>query len=564
MTEADAMLSVPAHWPPYLPRHLVKPDTTLHANLEVAALRYPERVAIGFFGRDIRYAEFKATAQALAGWLQRHAGFARGERAALFMQNCPQWSMAYYGVQRADGVCVPANPMYKADELRAVLEDSGATVLVCGAELLPQALQAAHGTTVRHVLVTAYADYLPEVATFELPAWIHQPVPADLPAIASRWTDVIAAGHLPAAAQAAPDDLAVINYTSGSTGGAKGCMHTHRTHMHTMVGLSTWHGHPPGTVFLGVAPMYQVAGLTVGVHCAVYTGGTVVPLPRWDRRLAARLIRHYQVHFAGIAPAAIIDMLADPALQHDDLASLRRVSFGGATMPDAVWRTLDERLGLQFIEAYGMTETAATTHINPVHRPRRQCAGLPFFDTEALIVDPATGQPCPDGTAGEIVVRGPQIFQGYWGRPAETAEAFIEIAGQRYFRSGDIGLVDDEGYLHITDRLKRMINASGFKVWPAEVENLLYGHPAVQEACVIGARDGYRGETVKAVVVLRESHRGRIGEHDLVAWSRERLAAYKYPRIVQFVDSLPKSPVGKVLWRELQEAESARTPAAKP
>ena len=544
------------HWPHYLPRHLIKPHTTLVANLEVSALRYGERTAIGFMGRDISYAEFLQSSRHFAGWLQS-VGVRRGDRVMLFMQNAPQWIMAYYGVLRADAVMVPANPMNKVDELHKLLLDSTAEVLVCSAELVATAAQAAEGTAVKHIVTAAYADYLPDEPIVSLPAWMHTEWP--LPANTTPWLATLDARIEPGPAQVQPEDLASINYTSGSTGGAKGCMHTHQTIMHTAVGLATWHGHAPGTVFLGVAPMYQVAGFTVAANCAIYVGGTVVPLPRWDRRLAMGLIQHYRVHFGGVAPTALIDMLSDPEIDQYDLSSLKRVSFGGASMPDSVWQQVNEKLGLSFIEAYGMTETAATTHINPVNRPKRQCLGVPFFDTQSIIVNPETLEPCGPGEAGEILITGPQLFMGYWNKPEETAESFVEVNGTRYFRSGDIGLIDEEGYFFMTDRVKRMINASGFKVWPAEVENQLYAHPAIKEACVIGTHDSYRGESVKALVVLKPGFEGRVTAQEVIDWSRERMAAYKYPRSVEFLDSLPKSPVGKILWRDLQDADAAKS-----
>ncbi|MGE4337504.1 MAG: long-chain-fatty-acid--CoA ligase [Pigmentiphaga sp.] len=543
-------------WPEYLPRHLVTPDTTVYANLEISRQRHGGRTAIGFFGRDISYHELFAATERLAAWLHHEAGLAPGARVALFMQNCPQWLMAYYGVVRANAVVVPVNPMNRADELRKILADSGAEVVICAQELAPVVDAALEGTAVRQRVMACYADYLPDEPVFELPAWLATREPAPSGYVA--WCDALAGTHPPPAFVARPDDILSINYTSGSTGRPKGCVHTHRSFLHTTVGLCTWHGHPPGTVFLGVGPMYQVSGLMHGVLSAVYLGGTVVPMPRWDRRLAAQLIEHYRVHFAGMAPTAVGDLVSDPELERYDLASLRRISAGGSTMPDAVWQRVQEKLGLSYIEAYGLTETAATTHINPVHRPKRQCLGIAFFDTLVRVVHPETLQPCAPGEAGELVMSGPQLFQGYWGQPEATADAFFELDGVRYFRSGDIGHVDDEGYFFMTDRLKRMINASGFKVWPAEVETLLYGHPDVQEACVIGTRDPYRGETVKAVVALRAEKRGQVPADDIIAWARERMAAYKYPRVVEFVDALPKSPVGKILWNELQDAENRR------
>ena len=228
-------------------------------------------------------------------------------------------------------------------------------------------------------------------------------------------------------------------------------------------------------------------------------------------------------------------------------------------MPHAVAQRLQTEFGLTFAEGYGLTETAAPSHANPPERAKLQCLGIPIFGVDSRVVDPQTLQEMPVGEVGEIITRGPMVFTGYWRHPEATRDAFVEFEGKSFFRTGDLGRMDEEGYFFMTDRLKRMINASGYKVWPAEVESLLYRHPAIQEACIIAARDAYRGETVKAVVVLRPEARGSTSAADIVAWSREHMAAYKVPKIVEFVEALPKSGSGKVMWRLLQDQEAART-----
>ena len=229
-------------------------------------------------------------------------------------------------------------------------------------------------------------------------------------------------------------------------------------------------------------------------------------------------------------------------------------------MPAALVAKLKQLTGLDYVEGYGMSETLAATHINPVHRPKAQCLGIPVFDVDARIVDPQSLQEVPPGETGEIIVHAPQVMRGYWNNPQADEQAFMVLDGKRFLRTGDLARIDEDGYYFMVDRLKRMINASGYKVWPAEVEALMYHHPAVQEACVIAAHDARRGETVKALVVLRSDQVGRIREQDLIDWSREQMAAYKCPRIIEFVDSLPRSASGKVLWRELQARESAAAP----
>jgi fatty-acyl-CoA synthase len=313
-------------------------------------------------------------------------------------------------------------------------------------------------------------------------------------------------------------------------------------------------------VVLAVVPMFHITGMVSVMHTAIYSSATLVVMPRWDRDLAGRLISHYRVTSWTNIPTMIIDLMGSPHFAQYDLSSLVYIGGGGAAMPQAVAQRLLEQYGLRYSEGYGLTETAAPSHSNPPEHPKQQCLGIPFMSTDARVVDPDTLQELPVGEQGEIVMHGPEVFDGYWRRPDATAAAFFELDGKRFFRSGDLGRMDEEGYFFLTDRLKRMINASGFKVWPAEVEALMFRHPAIQEACVIAASDSYRGETVKAVVVLRQEHRGQVSEQDIVAWCRENMAVYKVPRIVQLVDSLPKSGSGKVMWRALQEAEQAAQP----
>lgn len=547
-----------SYWPRHLPRHLEAPDTTLSQNLEISAQRFAQQPAIHSFGHSLSYAQLLDEVERFAGWLTQSAGVQRGDRVMLYLQNSAQWIIAYHGILRADAVVVPVNPMNRPAELAHYLSDSGACVAVCAQDLVPQLETAAAGTALRRIVVATYSDYVDPASDYLLPAWLREERrPAGTHA---AWADMMAANARPGSALAQPDDLCCLPYTSGSTGVPRACMHTHRSFMHNTAGMALWHWTAPGTAFLCVAPMYHVAGLSHSLHLPIFVGGTLVVLPRWDRDLALRLISREKIGHAAIPPTAVIDLLAHPDLAQYDLGSLRRITAGGAAMPAEVWKKLQDLLGLDFIEGYGMTETAATTHNNPIDRPKRQCLGVPFFDTESLVVDPLTLAPLPSGEQGEILVSGPQLFKGYWNRPEETEAVFVEIRGRRYLRTGDIGQTDEDGYFFMTDRAKRMINASGYKVWPAEVESVLYQHPGVKEVCVIGTRDAYRGETVKALVVLHANSRETLTAQALIDWSRERMAAYKYPRVIEFTEHLLKSPVGKILWRELQDAENAAAP----
>ncbi len=288
----------------------------------------------------------------------------------------------------------------------------------------------------------------------------------------------------------------------------------------------------------------------------IYFGNTIVVLPRWDRVVAAECVQRYKIASWTGVPTMLQDFFANPDIDKYDLSSVRKLSGGGAAMPAAVAQRLLDR-GVVYCEGYGLTETMAATHINPQQHAKKQCLGIPIYGVDSRVVDPATLEELPAGQVGEIVTHGPQLFLGYWNKPQDTALAFVQIEGKRFFRTGDLGRVDEEGYFFMVDRLKRMINASGFKVWPTEIEALMYQHPAVLEACVIGARDAHRGETVKAVLVLRPEWRGRVTAAEILEWGRQQMAAYKAPRIVVFADSLPKSGSGKIQWRELQEREAA-------
>jgi fatty-acyl-CoA synthase len=571
-TPSDSDFTVPADrphfkiWPRRLPRAVIAPETSLWFNLEVTARRFPNRTAYLFFGQPLTYRQLHDQAVALAGWLQR-AGVQAGDRVAIYLQNCPQFAIALYAVLRADAVVVPVNPMNKADEFEHYISDPGTKVVICSADLAAT-VEAANAALpeherVRAIVATRYSDTMPAGAIVGADApppameqWLRSDPP--LPAGCTRWLDAIGERLVPAPARAGPDDLALLPYTSGTTGLPKGCMHTHRTLMHNCVGGAWGYAGGPEPIVLGVVPMFHITGMLYSVLGSVYSGATVVVMPRWDRELAGRLISAHRISHWVCIPTMVIDLFGSPNYKSFDLSSLRSNSGGGAAMPHAVAERLRDEFGLTFAEGYGLTETAAPSHSNPPERAKLQCLGIPIFSVDSRVVDPVTLQELPPGETGEIITRGPMVFTGYWKHPEATAAAFIDFEGRRFFRTGDLGRMDEEGYFFMTDRLKRMINASGFKVWPAEVEMLLYKHPAVQEACIISARDPYRGETVKAVVVLRADARGKTTADDIVAWSREHMAAYKVPKIVEFVDALPKSGSGKVMWRLLQDQESAR------
>jgi fatty-acyl-CoA synthase len=540
------------HWPPGVPKSLAVPRTSLYYNLEVSARRYPDKPAIHYYGTDIAYAELLRSAEALAGHLQHACGVRRGERVLLYAQNCPQFVIGYYAILRADAVVVPVNPMNKRDELAYYLKDSDARVIVSTQDLHAE-LEPHLGKGLEHAVIGTYADYLRVPTDLNVPEFVRAQRAA-----CANWGEALGAGSAPAPYTAGPDDLAVLPYTSGTTGHPKGAMLSHANLLATSTGACAWRASSSSGVSLGVLPLFHLTGMQANMNVPIQLGGTTVLMTRWDRDVAGELIQRCRVTAITGITTMIVDLLANPNFAKYDLSSLVHIGGGGAAMPESVAATLEQRIGLPFIEGYGLTETAAPSHANPAHRSKRQCAGIPYFDTDSRILDPVTFQELWPREVGEIVTHGPQVFQGYWKQPKATADAFIEHDGKQFFRTGDLGYYDEEGYFFITDRLKRMINASGFKVWPAEVEAMLYAHPDIQEACVIGTRDAHRGETVKAVVVLKPAARGKVKPEDVSNWAKAHMAAFKYPRVVEFVEQLPKTATGKIFWRKLQEEENRR------
>jgi fatty-acyl-CoA synthase len=555
-------------WPSRLPHAITPPATSLWDNLETSARRYPHKAALVFFGRVISYAQLLQKAERLAACLQG-LGVNSGDRVVLNMQNCPQLVIAHFAILRANAVVVPVNPMNRTEELKHYITDPDARVAITTADLAAELAGASNALapTLRlaHLLVSHFTDaFDADVAGEDSPpaAWTdwlltRHPAPVLVDGQVHDWVGALA-NELPLGPlTAGPADLAILPYTSGTTGLPKGCMHTHASIMHNAVASGLWGNGSAENVVLAVVPMFHITGMVSMMHTSIRSGATLVLMPRWDRELAGRLISAWRVtHWTNI-PTMVIDLMGSPNFERFDLSSLVYIGGGGAAMPQAVAQRLFEQFGLRYIEGYGLTETAAPSHSNPPDAPKQQCLGIPFMGTDARVIDPETLLEMPVGEQGEIIMHGPEVFQGYWKRPEATAAAFITLEGKRFFRSGDLGHVDVDGYFFLTDRLKRMINASGFKVWPAEVEALMFRHPGIQEACIIATRDSYRGESVKAVVVLRASHRGTVSEADIISWCREHMAVYKVPRVVQFVEALPKSGSGKVMWRALQEAEAA-------
>ncbi|ABG05267.1 AMP-dependent synthetase and ligase [Rubrobacter xylanophilus DSM 9941] len=541
-------------WPRRMPTSLPLPAAGVHHNLEVSARRYPECPALVYYGEEITYRRLLEESRRLAGYLQREAGLSKGDRVLLYMQNSPQFVVAYYAALMSGGVVVPANPMLLTEELEHYVEDSGARLALVGQELLPRVLPLAGREGLGCVIVAAYSDYLPPEPEVSVPAEVAAPRETLREERVILWEETLRAGLSPESGGPGPEDVALLPYTSGTTGRPKGCVHTHRTVQATLVGAGLWVNLNPASVALATLPLFHVTGMQHSMNAPIYYGGTVVLMTRWDREAAARLIeRRRCTHWTNIS-TMVVDFLSPGGVEGADLSSLMCVGGGGAPLPEAVGERLHRLTGLRYMEGYGLSETVSQTHMNPPDRPKMQCLGIPSFDVDARVVDPDTLEELGPGEQGEIVVSGPQVMRGYWQRPDADAEVFFERDGRRFLRTGDLGRYDEEGYFFMVDRIKRMINAGGYKVWPAEVESVLYAHPAVREVCVIRSPDPRRGETVKAVVVPA----GEVSGEEVISWARERLAAYKCPRLVEFVGELPKSGSGKILWRALGEREERR------
>ena len=558
------LLAHHAHWPKGVPHDLRVPQVTLNHFVQTAALRYPDKPALIYAERVLTYRQLNAQIEAVAAYLQQRLGVVRGDRVLLMSQNCPQFVIAFYAVMRVGAAVVPVNPMSTLPEVSYYADNSGAKVAVVAQDLLPQLqpLIGQAGSSLQAALVHAYSEGVPDSGLAVLPEAMRFAARALDEAHLHAFADAVAFAEPVQDTGCGPDDLAVLPYTSGTTGHPKGCCHTHSTVLASNIASQVWRGLHADAVFLCVAPLFHMLGMQNGMNMPLTLGGTIVMMPRWDAARAVDLVERYRVTVWTAPPAMVIDFFAQPSAQTRDLSSLALLSGGGAAMPEAVAKMLLEQFGLSYNEAYGLSETAAFLHANPVARGKRQCLGVPTQGVDSRIVDPETLQELPQGEVGELVTRGAQVMRGYWRNPQADASAFITLHGERYFRTGDLALVDEDGYFFMRDRLKRMINASGLKVWPAEVENALYDHPAVHEACVIAVPDAKRGENVMALLVLKPGFLGQLSEQDVINWGRERMAVYKAPRIVRFMDALPKSGTGKILWRQLQEQEHARLAAA--
>jgi long-chain acyl-CoA synthetase len=552
------------HYEQGVPRTIPYPPITLPEALDETVARFPDRVALRFF-LDARLPAPALTYRQLQDETLRFAtalfqlGVRKGDRVALMLPNCPQLVVAFYGALRIGAIPVNTNPLYVSREMREQFEDSGCETVVLLDQFYPRLREIHAATRVRRVIVVDVAERLPWPARLLVHLAQRRKgeavrIPAETDTYLLR--DLLRAyPPTPPGADLKPSDLALLQYTGGTTGTPKAAMLTHHNLVANALQARAWFPRAADgrEVFLGAIPFFHVYGLTSVLLFGVAVAAeiVVIPRPRPVDIVLEAIQRFRATLFPGV-PTLYAAINEHPRAGEYDLRSGALCVSGAAPLPREVFERFEALTGGRLVEGYGLTETSPLTHCTPLFGARRASSiGLPLPDTDARVVDLATGRPLPPGEEGELEVHGPQVMLGYWNRPEDTADVFHD----GWLRTGDVARMDPDGFFHVVDRRKDMIDASGFKVLPREVEEVLFMHPKVREAVVAGVPDAYRGETVKAFVVLEPGESAT--EAEIVEFCRLHLAAFKVPRKVDFRAELPKSMVGKYLRRVLVEEERA-------
>jgi acyl-CoA synthetase (AMP-forming)/AMP-acid ligase II len=544
------------HWPESVDEKSIRlPEEVLPAILARQAKRVPDRTAIHFYGRAVSFRELDSAVGRFAGFLKSR-GISAGDRVAIFLENAPQFAIAYYGTLRAGGIAVCLNPMHKAVELLHEFDDSGARALVTSDLAYPVVEPIRAQTKLETVVLTAYKDFLPENLTLPPPPSFLEARSGPPPAGTHALLDVLrTAPELKTQVPRALSDTALLQYTSGTTGTAKAAEITHGNLVCCCEMQRAYIGSGDDDVALGVLPWFHITGMECQMNMMAYMGATLVAIGRFDLVTVLRAVEVYRCTLTTFIATVNVAIVNFPRTKEFDLSSLRYCFSGGAPVPAAIAQRWEEITGHKLIEGYGLSETTAPTHINPPQRPKYGTVGVPLPLTDARIVDPNDGvTELGIGKSGEIAVRGPQVMKGYWRNPEATERAFRD----GWFLTGDIGQVDEEGYFRIEERKKDMLKVSGFSVFPAEVEAIMYRHPAIAEVGVVGVPDPYRGEDPLAFVVLKPAAKGTVTEDQIAQWCKEAMSAYKAPRQVRFIDALPKTASGKVLKRMLRDAAKGK------
>jgi len=532
----------------WAPAEINPPNQPLYQILQIASGAYRDKPAVAFMGAFIDFGDVKKLVDLLATALQ-NLGIVKGDRVGVMLPNCPQYLISFFAVVRLGAIVVNVNPIYTPREIEMVAKDSGMRAIIALDLLATNIFGVRANTAIGHVILTSLLDYssTPDNAP---------PAPEGALSFKSL-IDGVAEVDLPRVEIDPAEDVAVLQYTGGTTGVPKGAMLTHQN-LYTNT-LQSWAWAGPLTRqgderYLMVIPYFHIYGQTVGLLLGAWNGAMQIPIPKFDPNLLIEAIKRHKPTFFPGAPTLYISMLNHPEIKTCGLEHVRRFNSGSAPLPLEVIERFEKMSGAMLYEGYGLTEASPTTHSTPTLAKRKiGSVGLPFPSTECKIVDLETGERVvPVGEVGELCVRGPQVMKGYWNRPEETAIALRD--GWLY--TGDVARMDEDGFFFIVQRKKDMIIVSGFNVYPNEVEDVLFTHPAVLEAAVIGVPDPYRGEAVKAFISLRPGATATAS--DVIEFCRGNLAKYKVPTLVEFMTSLPKSAVGKVLRRELREMESQK------
>jgi long-chain acyl-CoA synthetase len=568
-TEIDPSFISTRPWVKYyqsgVPLQLEIPDRPLTWLLDQTVSHYPRHTALIYYGTKMSYAQLSTLANRFALALQR-LGIKKGDRVALALPTIPQYPIAFYGALKAGAVVVPTNPMYTEREMQYQLADSGARMLVMLDMFYPVVRAVREKTSLEHVIITSVKDYFPPLLRLLYPLSQRKAKVPQPPLTAQEVRDDPLLSDLASLLQphsrveifnlpepASGDELAVLQYTGGTTGLSKGAMLTHRNLLANALQTRHWtpnarDGHEVG---LCVAPFFHSYGLTVGMNLGIYSAATMVLLPRFSAKEVVKAIaRYHPTMFPGI-PTMYLAIMREVGENAEILRSVKYCISGAAPLPAKIQADFEHMSGGKLVEGYGLSETSPVTHCNPLDE---NCVngsiGLPLPNIDAMIMDSETGKPLPPGEIGELMVKGPNVMQGYWKREEETEAIFRD----GWLHTGDLGYMDERGYFYIADRSKDLIVASGFNIYPREVEEVLYRHEAVSEAAVVGIPDEYRGENVAAIIVLKP---GLTPSDELrasiVAHCKSELTAYKVPRVIEFRKDLPKSLIGKVLRREVRQ-----------
>lgn len=546
-----------------VPRQLEYPDIPVHGLLERAAAEYPEHTATLFMGARLTYRQVLDKARRLATAL-KGLGVGKGDRVAVMLPNCPQMVIAYYGIAIAGGVVVAMNPLYVERELKHQISDSGSRVII-GLDLLSERiLNVREASGLEACIWTGLQDFLPFPLNLLFPIKARKqgqsPVSPTGPGHYSLVELLKSHRPDPPHYQFDPaNDLCCLQYTGGTTGLSKGCMLTHRNMVVNATQVCRWY---PGTRLgqeriLTILPLFHSYGMTCCMNVATSIGSVMILMPRFVVEDTLKAIDKYKPSLFPGAPTMYIAINSHPEVKKYDLSSVQACLSGSAPLPVEVQKKFESISGAYLSEGYGLSEASPVTHSNPLFGRRKEGSiGLPFPDTVSKVVDPEEGQTeVPIGELGELIIRGPQVMKGYWNRPDETAATLRD--GWLY--TGDIARMDEDGYTYIVDRKKELIIAGGFNIYPREIDEVLYEHPAILEAAAIGVPDEYRGETVKVFVVVKPGE--SLTADEVIEYCRTKLARYKVPKLVEFRSELPRTIVGKVLRRVLVEEERRKREA---